>query len=119
MQNIVKISKEKRDRSHKRIRAKVMGTAKRPRLSVFKSNNYIYAQAIDDENQVTLASASDLEIKAIKGKKTEKSVQVAQKLAEKLKAKEIDAIVFDRGGFKYHGRVKILAEELRKLGIKF
>ncbi|MFA5092050.1 MAG: 50S ribosomal protein L18 [Candidatus Paceibacterota bacterium] len=119
MQNIVKITKEKRDRSHKRIRAKISGSAKRPRLSVFKSNNYIYAQAIDDENQKTLVSASDLEIKDIKGKKTEKSAQVAQKLAEKLKAKKIDEIVFDRGGFKYHGRIKILAEELRKLGIKF
>ncbi len=119
MQNIVKITKEKRIRAHKRIRAKVFGTAQRPRLSIFKSNNYIYAQAIDDENQKTLVSASDLEIKTIKAKKTDKSVSVAQKLAEKLKAKNISEIVFDRGGFKYHGRVKILAEELRKLGIKF
>ncbi len=119
MQNTVKITKEKRIRSHNRIRAKVSGTSLRPRLAIFKSNNHIYAQAIDDENQKTLVSASDLEIKDIKGKKIEKSAIVAQKLAEKLKASKIEEIVFDRGGFKYHGRVKILADELRKLGIKF
>ena len=119
MQNIVKVSKEKRARSHRRIRAKISGTEQRPRLSIFKSNNHIYTQAIDDENQKTLVSSSDLEIKDVKSKKLDKSTLVAKKLAEKLKSKNISEIVFDRGGFKYHGRVKVLADELRKLGIKF
>jgi len=119
MQNISKITKEKRIKIHKRIRSKVSGNVTRPRLSIFKSNNHIYAQAIDDENQKTLVSSSDLEIKDNKSKKLDKSILVAQKLAEKLKAKKISEIVFDRGGFKYHGRIKVLAEELRKLGIKF
>jgi large subunit ribosomal protein L18 len=119
MQNIAKITKEKRARVHNRIRAKVSGTSARPRLAVFKSNNYIYAQAIDDTTGNTLASASSLELKETKAKKMEKSLLVAQSLYKKLQEKNISEIVFDRGGFKYHGRVKVLAEELRKLGIKF
>ncbi len=119
MQNTAKITKEKRTRVHKRIRSKVSGTSSKPRLSIFKSNNHIYAQAIDDEQQKTLVSASDLELKDVKDKKLAKSILVAQKLGEKLKDKKINEIVFDRGGFKYHGRIKVLADELRKLGIKF
>ena len=83
----LKISKEKRARSHRRIRAKISGTEQRPRLSIFKSNNHIYTQAIDDENQKTLVSSSDLEIKDVKSKKLDKSTLVAKKLAEKLKSK--------------------------------
>ena len=94
MQNISKTTKEKRIRVHKRIRSKISGTEQKPRLSIFKSNNHIYAQAIDDENQKTLVSSSDLEIKDVKSKKTDKSTLVAQKLAEKLKAKKISEIVF-------------------------
>lgn len=118
MQNTAKIKKEKRITKHRRVRAKINGTKEKPRLSVFRSNAHIYAQVIDDESQKTIVSASDLEIQS-KMKKCDKSIEVAKILAEKLKKNNINTIVFDRGGFKYHGRVKTLAEELRKLGIKF
>jgi large subunit ribosomal protein L18 len=118
MQNTAKLKKEKRVTKHKRVRAKISGTKERPRLSVFRSSAHIYAQAIDDEAQKTIVSASDLDIKS-KIKKSDKSIEVAKILAEKLKKNNIETIVFDRGGFQYHGRIKILAEELRKLGIKF
>ncbi len=118
MQNTAKVKKEKRITKHRRVRAKIHGTKERPRLAIFRSNAHIYAQAIDDDIQKTIVSASDLEVKA-KMKKTDKSAEVAKILAEKLKKSNIEAVVFDRGGFQYHGRVKMLAEELRKLGIKF
>jgi len=118
MQNTAQIKKEKRLAKHRRVRAKISGTKARPRLSIFRSNAHIYAQAIDDEAQKTIVSASDLEVTS-KMKKSDKSVEVAKILAEKLKKNNIETIVFDRGGFKYHGRIKMLAEELRKLGINF
>lgn len=102
---------------HKRIRAKVAGTPKKPRLSVFKSANHIYAQLIDDEKGKTLLSASDLTIK--KGKKSEKAREVGQLIAKAAAAKKIQAIVFDRGGYPYHGRIKALAEGAREGGLKF
>lgn len=92
------------------MRAKVVGTGIRPRLSVFKSNKYIYSQIIDDEKGVTLVS--------VKGDKNG-AEQVGEEIAKKAIAKKIKTVVFDRGGFQYHGRVKDLAEGARKGGLKF
>ena len=113
-----------RDRRRKRIRKKISGTAERPRMVVFRSAKHIYAQLIDDSVQKTLLTVSDLspEVKAaIKEKetKTEKSMAVGKVLAEKAKGKEITNIVFDRGGFRYHGRVKALADAAREAGLQF
>ncbi len=102
---------------HKRVRAKIQGTAQRPRVSVFKSNQYIYAQVIDDEIGKTLLSVSDYSGKKSKSKKPEEA-KVGEVLAEKMKGMGISEAVFDRGGFKFHGRVKAVAEGLKKGGIK-
>jgi len=104
-----------------RIRAKIAGTAQKPRLSVFRSNTDIYVQLIDDDNAVTLAAASsrDKDIKAQAGTKTEKSKLVGQAIARKAKDLGIEAVVFDRGGNLYHGRVKQLAEGAREGGLVF
>lgn len=111
---------EKRYRRHKRIRAKIFGTKERPRFCVFRSAKHIYAQLIDDEKGHTLAAASDLELKESKGKtKKEKAFAVGQLIAEKALKKKIEVVVFDRGGYAYHGRVKSLAEGARKGGLKF
>jgi len=115
-----KSKKEQKERRHKKIRAKIHGTEERPRLCVFKSNKHIYAQVINDEKGFTLVSASDLEIK---DSKKDKKINLAQKVGElivkKAKDKKIEVVVFDRGGFKYHGRVKTLADEARKQGLQF
>ncbi|MFA5933860.1 MAG: 50S ribosomal protein L18 [Candidatus Paceibacterota bacterium] len=108
---------EKRIRLKKRIRARVSGTSEMPRLSVFKSNNYIYAQVIDDSKSITLASASD--IKAKTGTKTERAEKTGAEVAKAAIAKGITKVVFDRNGFKYTGRVKALADEARKAGLTF
>lgn len=110
--------KIKRIKRHKRIRGKVFGTKKVPRLCVFRSNKHIYAQLIDDEKGQTLLSASDLELK-IKSKKIEKAKEVGKLIAKKAKEKNIQKVVFDRGGYKYHGRVKALAEGAREGGLRF
>jgi len=104
-----------------RIRAKIAGTAQKPRLSVFRSNTEIYVQLIDDDNSVTLASASskDKDIKAQSGTKTEKSKLVGQAIARKAKELGLENVVFDRGGNLYHGRVKQLAEGAREGGLVF
>ncbi len=102
---------------HKRIRAKVTGTSKKPRLSVFRSASHIYAQLIDDEKGKVLVSASDLAIK--KGQKSEKAKQVGKLIAQEAEGKKIKAVVFDRGGYSYHGRLKALAEGAREGGLKF
>jgi len=103
-----------------KIRGKVKGTAARPRLSVFRSNMDIYAQLIDDINGVTLASASSKEKSfAAKGNKVELSKAVGQVIATKASAAGITEVVFDRGGFLYHGRVEALAEGAREGGLKF
>ena len=104
-----------------RIRAKIAGTAKKPRLSVFRSNTEIYVQLIDDDNAVTLAAASskDKEVKAQSGNKTEKSKMVGQAIARKAKELGIEAVVFDRGGNLYHGRVKAIADGAREGGLIF
>ncbi len=114
------MNKEKRLRRHKRIRAKVFGTPERPRLSVFRTNQHIYTQIIDDTQGKTLVSANSLQLPQ-KDKLTnkEKVLKVAQILAQKALEKGIKKIVFDRGGFSYKGRIKLLAEELRKQGLEF
>ena len=108
----------KRARRHKRIRSRVFGTAAIPRLAVFRSNKYIYAQLIDDEHGVTLTSASDLGGGG-KKTKTESASLVGKELAKAAKAKKITKVVFDRGGFIFTGRVKALAEAARGEGLIF
>ena len=111
---------ERRQRIKRRIRKRVSGTAQTPRLCVFRSNTAIYAQLVDDKTGKTLAAASSLEkdFKA-SGSKTEVSHQVGIAIASKAKAAGIEAVVFDRGGYLYHGRVKSLAEGAREGGLKF
>ncbi len=111
------IKREKRYRRHRRVRAKISGTAKIPRLCIFRSTKHIYAQLIDDEKSKTLAQVSDLEIK--KGKKTEIAYEVGKLIAQKAIKEKIEKVVFDRGGYKYHGRVKAVAEGAREAGLKF
>ncbi len=107
-----------RHRRHRRIRASVRGTAARPRLAVFRSLKHISAQLIDDQHGLTLVSAADREITA-PGKKSERAAAVGELIATKAKAKKITAVVFDRGGYLYHGRVKALAEAARQAGLTF
>jgi large subunit ribosomal protein L18 len=109
----------RRVRIKRGIRKKVSGTAEKPRLSVFRSNTGIYAQLIDDIKGVTLVSSSSVEFKSSKGTKTEISKLVGQKIAEKAKSTGIETVVFDRGGFLYHGRIKALAEGAREGGLIF
>lgn len=110
---------EKRQRRHKKIRAKIFGTADRPRLSVFRSPKHIYAQLIDDDKGKILASASDLEFKGKKKAKTDKAKEIGNLIAKKAVENKIEKAVFDRGGYKYHGRVKALADGAREGGLKF
>lgn len=99
------------------VRKDILGTAEKPRLSVFRSNVHIYAQLIDDVNSKTLAAASDMGIKT--AKPVEKAAQVGAKIAELAKKQGIEAAVFDRNGRKFHGRVKALADAAREAGLKF
>lgn len=113
-----------RKRRHVRVRAKVNGTPQRPRLNVFRSSAHIYAQVIDDTKGHTLVSASDLEedVKARAGDgatKTQRATAVGEVGAERAKALGIDAVVFDRGGFLYHGRIKAVADAARGVGLVF
>ena len=103
---------------HRRVRSRVTGSGTKPRLAVFRANRHIYAQLIDDETGKTLAAAASSEIKT-KGKKGEVATEVGKLIATKAAAKNITAVVFDRGGFAYHGRVKALAEGAREGGLKF
>ena len=118
------IKYEKRKRRHKRVRAKIHGTAKVPRLCVFRSAKHIYAQLIDDEKGKTIVAASDQELKRkTKNEKQKTKVEVAREvgklIAEKALEKKIEKVVFDRGGYKYHGKIKALAEGARTGGLKF
>ena len=109
-----------RMKRHKRVRAKISGTPERPRLNVFRSETNIYAQVIDDVNGVTLVSASSMEKDfACEGDKKAAAKQVGLNVAQRAKAKGIEAVVFDRGGYVYHGRVKALAEGAREGGLQF
>ena len=114
----------KRKRRHVRVRAKVNGTAARPRLNVFRSSVHIYAQVIDDDRGRTLVSASDLEQEVLDraGRGATKSARariVGSLVAERAKAAGIDTVVFDRGGYLYHGRVKAVADGAREAGVVF
>lgn len=108
---------EKRIKRHASIRSKISGTPARPRLCVFRSNTHIYAQLIDDTTRSTIASVKDIEIKGKKDK-TAIAKEVGLLLAKKAIEKKISEVVFDRGGFQYHGRVKALAEGAREGGLK-
>jgi len=111
-----------RERRKVRVRKKISGTAERPRLSVFRSARHIYAQIVDDMSGVTLASASTMAKDArdgLAGKKIEKAKLVGKGLAEACKAKNIKTIVFDRNGFRFHGRVKAVADGAREGGLEF
>lgn len=112
------IKTEKRERLHNKIRSRVSGTGERPRLAVFRSNRYMYAQLIDDVLGVTLASASDISL-TDKITKVERAKSVGKKLAEEAKKKNIATAVFDRGGFSYRGRVQALADGAREAGLNF
>jgi len=111
---------EQRKKRHRRVRSKISGTPERPRLNVFRSEKHIYAQIIDDINGTTLCSASSLE-KGFKGSGANKeaSRKVGKMVAERAVKKGIETVVFDRGGYIYHGRVKELAEAAREGGLTF
>jgi large subunit ribosomal protein L18 len=110
---------KRRERIKLGIRKKISGTPERPRLSVFRSNKYIYAQLIDDVNGHTLAAASSRDAGVAGGTKSEEAAKVGQLLAEKAKSSNIESVVFDRAGYRYHGRVKALADGARNNGLKF
>ncbi len=119
--------RQARERRHRRIRGKIYGTLERPRLVVFKSQKHIYAQLLDDQSQKVLAQSSSLGLKpkGTKGKKMKKrnnvdiATLVGEDLAKKALTKKIGKVVFDSAGYKYHGRVKALAESTRKGGVQF
>lgn len=130
---VILSKKENRIKRHRKIRAKICGTIEIPRLCVFKSAKHIYGQLVNDQKGQTILSSSDLEIKKAKTKKTETkktkekklsgktniAYEVGKLIAEKALEKKIKKVVFDRGGFAYHGRVKALAEGAREGGLKF
>lgn len=115
--------KESTQRRHRRVRRKVSGTSERPRLAVFRSNQHIYAQAIDDTAHHTLVAAStqdpDLKVELSSGSTCSASAQVGKLVAERLLQQGIKSVVFDRGGNLYHGRVKALADAAREAGLEF
>jgi len=113
---MIKSKKDSRQKVRFAIRKKVSGTSERPRLAVFRSNKEIYAQIIDDVTGNTLASASSSEAK---GNKTEQAAVAGKLIADNAKKAGVESVVFDRGGFLYHGRVKALAEAAREAGLKF
>ncbi len=111
--------REARKRRHRRVRGKVAGTAQRPRLVVFRSNKGVSAQIVDDSAGKTLAGASWVALKKFKGTKTEQAAEVGKLVAAAAKKAGVDTVVFDRGGYLYHGRVKALADGAREGGLKF
>ena len=113
----VKTAPQRRLRRRRRVRAKVQGTAQRPRVSVFRSNRGIVAQLIDDESGHTVAAASWTEADVRSLPPMEQANKLGQMLAERAKAAGVDSVVFDRGGYRYHGRVKAFAEGLREGGL--
>jgi large subunit ribosomal protein L18 len=111
-----------RQRRHRRIRVSLSGTPQRPRLNVFRSLQHIYAQVIDDSTGITLAAASTNEPTTrgtVAGTKTERAREVGKAIAERAKEKGVSAVVFDRGGYLYHGRIKALADAAREAGLLF
>jgi large subunit ribosomal protein L18 len=120
-QKVVASRTASRVKRHARLRLRLSGTEGRPRLAVFRSLNHIYAQVIDDTSGTTVAAASSLEtgLKGSDGTKVDDAKRVGQLVAERAKAAGIDKVVFDRAGFKYHGRVRSLAEAAREAGLDF
>jgi large subunit ribosomal protein L18 len=112
-------ARQARERRHRRVRGKVAGTAERPRLAVFRSNRGIFAQVVDDSSGKTLAGASWITVKGAKGNKTDRAKAVGLAVAEAAKKQGIESVVFDRGGYLYHGRVKALADGAREGGLRF
>ncbi|HUA91051.1 MAG TPA: 50S ribosomal protein L18 [Terracidiphilus sp.] len=110
---------EIRKRIHTRIREKLSGTTERPRLNVYRSLNHIYAQVIDDQKGETLASASTLQLKLKTGGNVAAAKEIGKAVAEKAVAQGIKQVVFDRGGYLYHGRIKALADAAREAGLEF
>jgi large subunit ribosomal protein L18 len=110
---------EIRKRIHERIRRKLAGTTQRPRLSVHRSLNHIYAQVIDDQTGETLVSASTLALKAKTGGNVAAAKEIGKAIADKAKEKGVKKVVFDRGGYLYHGRIKALADAAREAGLEF
>jgi large subunit ribosomal protein L18 len=108
-----------RERRHKRVRTKIVGSAERPRLVVFRSNRGIEAQLVDDAEGRTLAGASWLQLAKFKGNKTDQAAEVGKLLAQRAREAGIEVAVFDRGGYLYHGRVKALADAAREGGLRF
>ncbi len=119
----VTLKKKAKSRIRKRIRKKLKGTSERPRVFIFKSNKYIYSQVINDEEGVVLTAASTLEKEFREKNKNTKSVEASKSLGEilakRLKQKKIESVIFDRGISPYHGRIKALAEAMRKAGLIF
>ncbi len=115
----VKIKQQKRLKRHKRIRAKIIGTADRPRLCVFRSARHIYAQLVNDQSGKTIAAVGDFEFKKNQGKKSDKAREVGKLIAKKAKNLKVEKVIFDKGSFKYHGRVKAVADGAREEGLKF
>lgn len=110
---------EARLRRHARVRNKIAGTKECPRLNVFRSNNQIFAQVINDESGTTLVSSSSLELKLTNGGNVEGAKAVGKDIASKCKKAKISKVVFDRGGYLYHGRVEALAQAARESGLEF
>lgn len=108
----------KRNRIHVKIRQRIIGTAQRPRLCVFRANQHIYAQLVDDDKGKVLASASDVKLKG-KGTKVQHAVEVGKMIAKEAVAQKIESVVFDRGGFVFHGRIKAVADGAKEGGLKF
>jgi large subunit ribosomal protein L18 len=113
-----KFRQQKRDRIHRKLRKKINGSAERPRLSVYRSNTNMYVQIINDEENVTILSANAKDLKS-KGTKKELAKELGVLIAKKAKDKKITKLVFDRGAFRYHGRVRALAEGVREGGLEF
>jgi large subunit ribosomal protein L18 len=111
--------RERRERRHKRVRKSIFGTAERPRLVVFRSNRGIAAQLVDDVEGKTLAAASWLDKRGAKGGKSDQAAEVGKLLAQNAKKVGVQRVVFDRGGYLYHGRVKALADAAREGGLEF
>lgn len=116
----INIKQDKRAKRQRRIKARISGTAKRPRLALFRSNKHLYAQLIDDEKHVTLASLSDKDMgKAKQGKGLEVAKRFGELLAKQAKDAKITQVVFDRRGYAYHGMIQTVAEALRQGGLEF
>lgn len=118
MGNLTNTTEQKRIRRHRRIRARVKGSAKRPRLAVFRSNRYLAAQLIDDEEGKTLVGLSTREIGG-KGTRSELAEELGKKVADAAKGKGVSTVVFDRGGYLYAGNIKLFADAARKSGLEF